>query len=113
MWCDGICDEDEVEVTPSKNRKRLSPPTSKRAEKESELLTLQYSTSPQVYGLPKVHKEHVPLTIGSPTYLLARELARIISPLSGQTQSFIKNSADFVKKIEQVSLDKHDYMARL
>ena len=83
---------------------------------KKNLLTPQYSTSPQLYGLPKVHKEHVPLrpivaNIGSPTYCLAKELARIISPLSGQTQSFMKNSAHFVEKVEQVSLDGHDYMA--
>ena len=38
LWCDGVCNEDEV--TPARKRKRLNddcPPTSKRAEKESEV----------------------------------------------------------------------------
>ena len=38
LWCDGVCDEDEV--TPARKCKRPNddcPPTSKRAEKESEV----------------------------------------------------------------------------
>ena len=50
----------------------------------------QCSTPPQLYGLPKIHKEGVPLrpivsTIGSPSYRLSKLLAKIITPLSGKT----------------------------
>ena len=43
-------------------------------------------TTPQIYGLPKIHKMEVPLrpivcTIGSATYNLAKELNRILSLL--------------------------------
>ena len=49
-------------------------------------LTPQFSTPPQIYGLPKIHKPGTPLrpivsSIGSPTYIQAKELARILSPL--------------------------------
>ena len=45
-------------------------------------LTPSYSNPPQIYGVPKIHKDNNPLrpiivsTIGSPTYRLAKELAR-------------------------------------
>ncbi len=53
-----------------------------------------------MYGLPKIHKDNVLLrpiisTIGSATYDLAKYLAKIISPLVGQTSSNVKNSAHF------------------
>ena len=49
----------------------------------------RYSDPPQMYGLPKVHKENIPMrpivsTISSPTYRLAKELARILTPLTGK-----------------------------
>ena len=76
-------------------------------------LAPRQSTVPQIYGLPKIHKIDVPLppivcTIGSPTYGLAKELARILTPLSGETRSFVKNSAHFVEKISSVKIDSND-----
>ena len=77
------------------------------------LLTPHASVAPQLYGLPKVHKEGIPLrpivsAIGSPIYSLAKELARILSPLAGRTSSYIKNSTHFVQKVWNTPLDKPD-----
>ena len=71
-------------------------------DRQMVYLAPQHSTSPQMYRLPKIHKESVPLrpivsTIGSPTYRLAKELARILSPLVGHTASIIKNFSHFVQ----------------
>ncbi|MDA8031702.1 MAG: reverse transcriptase domain-containing protein, partial [Alphaproteobacteria bacterium] len=76
-------------------------------------LTPRQSSAPQIYGLPKIHKAEVPLrpivcTIGSPTYDLAKELARVLSPLSGGTSSFVKNSTHFVETISSVKIDSKD-----
>ena len=49
--------------------------------------------------------------IESPTHQLARELARILSPLAGRSPSHVKNSADFVNQIHQVSLEGTDVLA--
>ena len=70
---------------------------------------------PQIYGLPKVHKEGVPLrsivaAIGSPSHLLAKELTRILSPLAGKSPSHVRNSADFVQRIRQTCLAETDIM---
>ena len=58
--------------------------------------------TPHIYGVPKIHKGGIPLrcivdTIGSPMYLLASHLAKLISPLVGNSASFIKDSSHFVQ----------------
>ena len=58
------------------------------------------STPVSFYGLPKIHKENVPLrpimsAIGSPTYKLSKYLANIFSPLQNNKYT-VKNSASFV-----------------
>lgn len=70
-------------------------------------------TIPRIYGLPKIHKEGVPLrpivnTIGSPTYELAKYVARILRSLVGNTDSFIKDSQDFVNLIKNERLNPND-----
>ena len=65
--------------------------------------------------MPKIHKTDIPLrpivsSIGSATYHLARELARILTPLKGQSSSYIRNSSHFVEKIQEVNLQESDRM---
>ena len=64
---------------------------------------------PRIYGLPKIHKASVPLrpivsSIGTVTYKIAKYLARILSPLVGKTDHFVKDSADFVAKIKDLEV---------
>ena len=85
------------------------------SDKERRYLSPQCSPPPQIYGLPKIHKEGIPLrpivsAIGSPCYRLAKMLARILSPLAGKTSSFIRNSTDFVKRIKETPVTKNDRM---
>jgi len=49
-------------------------------------------------------------TTGSPTYALAKELARILSPRTGGTSSFMKMklSAHFVEGISMLKIDSND-----
>ena len=58
---------------------------------------------------PKVHKQDKPLrpivsSIGSITYEYARYLAKILGPLVGRTENHIKNSTDFVRKIQDLEI---------
>ncbi|KAG8239039.1 hypothetical protein J437_LFUL018288 [Ladona fulva] len=60
----------------------------------------QSPVSPRLYGLPKIHKEGVPLrpivsAINSPTHLLAKYLARLLTPHVGESNHHVKNSAEF------------------
>jgi hypothetical protein len=68
-------------------------------------LTPRNCLVPQVYGLPKIHKDNIPLrpilnTIGSPTYLLEKFLANRLKPLVGLTSSFVKDSTHWVYDIK-------------
>ena len=73
----------------------------------------QFSYPPQMYGLPKTHKDDIPMrpivaAVGSPTHELAKELVKILSPLVGKTSSFVKNSSDLVRIIRQIRVDTSD-----
>jgi hypothetical protein len=78
-------------------------------------LTPSCQITPRIYGLPKIHKEGTPLrpivnTIGSPTYELARYVAGILRPLVGKTDSYIKDSRDFVELIKEEKIDSKDML---
>jgi len=86
------------EVKKSINETNLDERTKKR-------LTPSYQITPRIYGLPKIYKEGTPLrwiviTMGSPTYELAKFVAKILAPLVGKTDSYIKDSSDFVKLLK-------------
>ncbi|XP_046397983.1 uncharacterized protein LOC124164734 [Ischnura elegans] len=68
---------------------------------------------PRLYGLPKVHKEGVPLRpivsqIDAPTYRLAKYLARTLQNHTGTTTTHVKNSAHFVKMIRDMTIANED-----
>jgi hypothetical protein len=82
-------------------------------ERTKKCLTPNNEITPRIYGLPKIHKKEIPLrpivnTIGSPTYELAKHVAKILSPLVGHTDSFIKDSNDFIKIIKNEKLKPQD-----
>ena len=71
--------------------------------------------SPKFYGLPKIHKEGVPLrpivsSIGAVTYHTAKELARILKPLVGRSPYHIQNSSDFIQQIQGIQLQSNQCM---
>ena len=66
-------------------------------------------TVAKFYGLPKIHKANVPLrpivsSIGNITHNVSKFLTQVLSPLMGKGPHFIKNSADFVKKIKDLEI---------
>ena len=67
------------------------------------------AVTPKFYGLPKIHKDGVPLrpilsSRGSISYEVAKKLARILKPLVGSSPHHIKNTGDFIEQIKQVKL---------
>ena len=71
--------------------------------------------SPKFYGLPKIHKEGVPLrptvsSIGAVTYHTSKELSRIIKPLVGKSPYHIQNSKDFIQQIQGIQLQPNQCM---
>ncbi|XP_015124857.1 uncharacterized protein LOC107046694 [Diachasma alloeum] len=86
----------------------LSPETQK-------ILSPRESFSPRLYGLPKIHKETIPLrpivsSIGATTYQLARYLTKPLQILVGQNSSHIKNSQDFVNKLSHIQTSPGDLL---
>ncbi len=78
-------------------------------------LTPMQPSAPQMYGLPKIHKLDIPMrpivcTIGSPLYLLSKYLSKILSPLVGHSDSYIKNSTHFVNRISDIVIDDSDLL---
>ena len=79
-------------------------------------LTPVHTSALQLYGLPEIHKIMFSLcpivsTISSPCYLLAKELARILSPLTGRTETFVKNSTHFIQRISDLTIDDDDMVS--
>ena len=57
--------------------------------------------TPLLYGLPKMHIIDVPLCpivsfVNSPSYQLSKHLAKILSPLVGNSDPYVRNASDFV-----------------
>ena len=55
---------------------------------------------PHIYGLPKAHKEGVPLRpivsfVSSLTYQLSKHLCMLLSPLVGNSDAAVVNSSKF------------------
>ena len=67
--------------------------------------------SPKFYGLPKIHKEGIPLrpvvsSIGAVSYETSKELARILKPLMGQSPYQVQNTQDFIHHLQDIKLEK-------
>ena len=59
---------------------------------------------PRFYGLPKIHKLGIPLRpivsfVNSLTYAISGYLARILSPVVGNTDYTVKNSCEFARQV--------------
>jgi hypothetical protein len=76
-------------------------------------LTLYYSKPPHLYGLPKIHKPDISLrpmvsSVGLTCCALAGFLHKILSPLAGRSEFFIKNSGHFIQLLKPVNLQRQD-----
>ena len=64
---------------------------------------------PKIYGLPKTHKENIPLRpivsgIGSALHKIARNLAKSLTPLLGTiSNSHLKHSGDLLNRLKDVN----------
>ena len=67
------------------------------------------STSPNFYGLPKIHKPNTPLrpivsSRGSVTYGIAKVIAKILKPLVCKVLHHIQSTKDCVDRVSKVTL---------
>ena len=83
-----------------------------------DLYSYLYPTSekvPQMYCLPKVHKEGIPFRpivdyIGSIGYNTSRFLADILARIIGKTQQFVKNSKHLSNDIANLHLQEDEIL---
>ena len=67
------------------------------------------ASSPKLYGLPKVHKQGMPLrpivsSNGAVTYQAAKELSKILKPLVGKSPHHVHNNEDFLQYLKGIQL---------
>ena len=65
---------------------------------------------PKYYGLPKVHKQGIPLrpiisSRGSVSYETAKELAKILKPLIGKSPHHVHNNKDFLDSTKNIKIE--------
>jgi hypothetical protein len=73
------------------------------------------SRTPRLYGLPKIHKQGVPLrpivsNIGAPMYHLAKHLAGLLNLLIGHSEYHVKNSIEFIHVLQTLHVGPDDIM---
>ena len=79
------------------------------SENQAKTLVPTSATVPRLYGLPKVHKDNIPLRpllsmIGSPQHGLAKFLAQVLKPIELFYAKFpILDSFDLVHKLQHVT----------
>ena len=71
--------------------------------------------SPKFYGLPKIHKEEMPLrsivsSIGAASYETSKELANILKQLVGKSIYHVHNTQDFIQQIKDIKLQEDQCM---
>ena len=79
-------------------------------------VSVYQTVSPLFYGLPKIHKENIPLrpivsAYGSVTYEVAKLLAQTLQPLCGNTVHHVKNSTDFASSVLNTRVTRNEVMA--
>ena len=79
-------------------------------------LIQHYSKLPHIYGLPKIHMDDIPLSPivsnrGSACHPLSCFLVEIISPLTGKSSSYVKNSAHFVERIRDAPIHSNQMVS--
>ena len=75
-------------------------------------LIQHFSKLPHMYGLPKIHKDGIPLRpIVSNRVSACHPLNRFINPLTGKSSSYVKNSAHFVVRISDAPIHSNQMVS--
>ncbi|XP_064479329.1 uncharacterized protein LOC135392552 [Ornithodoros turicata] len=72
-------------------------------------LICRNGNAPGFYGLPKIHKPGIPLRPivdfrSSPLRALSCYLHKVLSPLTGNTPTHVRNSANFVERVSPLTI---------
>jgi hypothetical protein len=101
--------KDPAKTVERKFQKTLSKHKAALSKGLKHKLTPYRSKHSHLYGLQRIHTPGTPLrpivsSNGSPCYALAGFLHKILSPLVGQSQSFVKYSGLFIELLKLIKL---------
>ena len=79
-------------------------------------LIQHYNKLPHIYDLPKINKDGIPLrpivsNQGSACHSLSCVLVGIISPLTGKSSSYVKNSSHFLERISNAPIHSNQMVS--
>ncbi len=85
------------------------------SKEEGERLKPKDCHAPRLSGLPKVHKDGVPMrgvvsTIGSPFERLSRYLIHILRTIQGRSGLYVKNSRELREKVKNWRVDENEIL---
>ena len=95
--------------------KKLVKEMKELSDEDKKKLKSSDAVCPRIYGLPKRHKLGLPLrpivsAIRSPTYALAKIMAKRLAPHTAKIASHVQNSRQFVEKLRPIRLQESDIM---
>lgn len=78
-------------------------------------ITMHDTSIPKAYGLPKIHKDGVPVRIivasyDSPAYEISAFFAGILKKLTANSKYNVNNSFEFIQKIAKLKLDPGEFL---
>ena len=110
-------ENDPTDALAKQINKQLKKLQDRREITRTERLQMQAAdnTIAKFYGLPKIHKEGVPLRPivslpGSPTYKLSKELWKRLKPLIAGSAFSINNANDFLEKLRNIRINEDESM---
>ena len=110
----------EIKNDPTKTYQKLNNDLIKRwqeknyiSPKTAKTLLIHNALPPKIYGLPKLHKQGIPLRpivscVQSPFTYLSKFLKNILNKINNKTDSYIKDSWYFKHKISSITIPE-DY----
>ncbi|XP_055853213.1 uncharacterized protein LOC129916968 [Episyrphus balteatus] len=80
-------------------------------EYEKKNMTTYTANSPKIYGLPKIHKQNMPLrpicsSMNVPCYQLSKYLVKILNNITVNSKYNVKNASSFISTVSPVVLEQ-------
>lgn len=84
-------------------------------ESQKIKLNNKVTIAPRIYGLPKIHKEGIPLrpicsSINAPAFGLCKYLVDILKNLTRESKYNVKDAIDFKSRIQNINIDDNEVL---
>ncbi|XP_055859292.1 uncharacterized protein LOC129921477 [Episyrphus balteatus] len=84
-------------------------------EYEKKCMTTYTAKSPKIYGLPKIHKQNVPLrpicsSLKVPCYELSKYIVKVLNNITVDSKYNVKNASSFISTISPIILEQDNIL---